>query len=373
MNRMDELYMLNSSKDDKKEEYNAKAEELGYDTGIDHELPIPFCDAIAYLRDQDFLTALGIFRITGNIEVVNLLKKAYNNEFEDKNQKRNSRLSILNTTMLLSQQNMTDVSPHDVASMLKAFFQELDEPLLPVNVIRELEINLKKYKKREQKGKVINKVLKELPKMNRKLLCCLLSFLREILNMKHLNRMGGSNISMCWILSLTSTIKTPAKDPLYIINTGAAIFHTLLTTNFKLDMPRLGFVARNTKYLPMDIFNEMQTVSAATIEIFKSKMEEPGFREKHVQSIRLREAQEKELIDEVEEKKKQGFSSTESLDLFELVAPPSVGQATFVPRFHSVKPRHPSGYFGDESGNKLPSLPERPRRETDTETYGFSV
>lgn len=87
----------------------------------DHEAPIVVCDCIAYLRNKGFHEE-GIFRITGNIDVVNCLKEAYNNEFATKELKTSSNVSVLNNFYPAP-------AVADVASLLKRFFYELKEPV----------------------------------------------------------------------------------------------------------------------------------------------------------------------------------------------------------------------------------------------------
>ena len=88
---------------------------------LDHESPIVVCDCIAFLRNRG-IYKFGIFRVPGNMDMVNELKQEYNAIFDSKSAKEEDRTSILNS-------HKPAPSVSDVTSLLKAYFKDLTEPV----------------------------------------------------------------------------------------------------------------------------------------------------------------------------------------------------------------------------------------------------
>lgn len=124
----------------------------------------------------------GIFRVPGDLDEVNNLKVKFDRLWcseQPLNQK--SVLEIL--------ENVTD--PHLPASLLKLWYRELYEPLIPNEFYEECIINC------EQADKCLN-VIQKLPKINRLVFTYLIKFLKVFADCDNVavTKMDANNLSM---------------------------------------------------------------------------------------------------------------------------------------------------------------------------------
>ena len=141
--------------------------------------PIPFflhqmCQALIH---RNALTSEGIFRLPGNMKVVNEMAAAANRG-ED----------VLSN---IAVQNQTSGSIDDLASLLKLWTRELIEPIVPYASVAQL---LKAY----TAGNTIEFVTSELPKLNLMTLAYLIGFLQYVSSFAAQNKMTAKNLAICF-------------------------------------------------------------------------------------------------------------------------------------------------------------------------------
>jgi len=91
---------------------------------------------------------------------------------------------------------------HDLASFLKQWLAQLPEPLIPPALIRELY---------GADSHCIVEFLKAMPIINRKCIAAVFSVLREVLGHASDNRMGPSNLAVCFYPGLTQESQGPRE------------------------------------------------------------------------------------------------------------------------------------------------------------------
>ncbi|EKE41652.1 hypothetical protein ENUP19_0274G0081 [Entamoeba nuttalli] len=140
-------------------------------------LPLPVYDSLKYFKENPtLLETEGLFRIPGNMLVVNNLKKEYNEGKEVK----------------LEGENI-----HTIASLFKLYFRELPDSLVTEENtdLFLVFIELDKIDKNQTIKKLQN-VLKELPQVHLNVLKSLIGFLVQITEKSDLNKMDSRNLSL---------------------------------------------------------------------------------------------------------------------------------------------------------------------------------
>lgn len=205
---------------------------------IDHEAPIVVCDCIAFIRNLGFYET-GVFRIPGNLEIVEALKNEYDTRFASADLKKQSAYSVLN-------RYSPRPTVNDVASLLKVYFNELPEPLIPTEVATALfsiyQLNLTEA----DKNKYLSEVIKRIKCPNREVLGLLIAFLRELSTFRQHNQMTVENIATCFVFCLFG--KVGPNFPMTSIGLAGGIIKKLLRSEVKIFMPMFEYVQQNTRY-----------------------------------------------------------------------------------------------------------------------------
>lgn len=205
---------------------------------LDHEAPVIVCDCISFIRNRGFYET-GVFRIPGNLDVVNLLKQKYNDRFKTRELKEMNGYSVLN-------KHRPAPSVNDVASLLKLFFTELPEPLVPryiTDAMLEIaSLNLRQ----EDECQYLGKLVKRIPSPNRECLGLLVSFLRELCAFRKFNHMTANNLATCFVLSIFGRGKT--HQQIILVTTGTKIIKQLIAGEIRIFMPSVKNVKKNTRY-----------------------------------------------------------------------------------------------------------------------------
>lgn len=193
---------------------------------------------MSFIRNRGFYE-VGVFRIPGNLDVVHLLKKKYDERFKNIELKQMSAYSVLN-------KHRPAPSVNDVASLLKLFFTELPEPLVPTYITAGMleiaALNLSS----ERECFYLGKLVKRIPSPNRECLGLLISFLRELCAFRKFNHMTASNLATCFVLSVFGRGKT--HQQIILVTTGTKIMEKLISGKIKIFMPSVRHVKTNTRY-----------------------------------------------------------------------------------------------------------------------------
>lgn len=180
-----------------------------------------------------------MFRIPGNLDVVNLLKEKYNTKFSLPELKQSSKFSVLN-------KHKPAPSVNDVASLLKLFFTELPEPLVPKPITNAmLEITRLNLTPQEECN-FLGKLVKRIPSPNRECLGLLVSFLRELCAFRKFNHMSSDNLATCFVLSVFGRGETATQ--IVLVTTGSQIIKKLIEGQIRIFMPSVKHVKFNTRY-----------------------------------------------------------------------------------------------------------------------------
>mmetsp|Transcript_19197 Transcript_19197/g.30539 ORF Transcript_19197/g.30539 Transcript_19197/m.30539 type:complete len:633 (+) Transcript_19197:36-1934(+) len=152
------------------------------DSSSGEEIPKCCKELIEFLRSNGLETE-GLFRVPGHHSEINSIQKAY---------EKGESVELKEV--------------HDAGGVLKKFFRELKEPIIPASHLTSvLEIA---ESKESEAGKIekIKFLLSTFPNINRALLAYLILFLHEISLHADTNKMGVKNLAVVWAPNLfTST------------------------------------------------------------------------------------------------------------------------------------------------------------------------
>jgi hypothetical protein len=163
------------------------------------------CDVVLTLKGPQ---TEGIFRVPGDIDEVNALK-----------------LKVEKGTIPVG--SLTD--PHIPASLLKLWFRELEDPLIPEEYYEECITNC------DHRHNAVS-LVESLPDLNKQVLYFLLRFLKNFITAESTNhtKMGLENIAMVWAPNF---LRCPSDD------------HTLIFQNTRKEM---AFLRLLLKHLDLD-------------------------------------------------------------------------------------------------------------------------
>jgi len=150
-------------------------------------VPLIVHNTVTTLQQKGLQTE-GIFRVSGNMQRVEELKKLYDaGEPVDLNEEKD---------------------PHVVASLLKWYIRELPEPLMTTELYLAFMQAYDKSNVTKSKAQIIE-TLKKLPEPNRILLKLLIILLAKIARIED-NKMNSANLAICFGPNLfRSTIDSP--------------------------------------------------------------------------------------------------------------------------------------------------------------------
>ena len=210
---------------------------------LNSEAPTVLCDCMSYLREHGLDTE-GLFRIPGNTDLVVDIKRRYEEYYEEGRGK--VKRDVLNAKDVSS-----FLAVHDVATLMKAYFRDLAEPLIPVKS-HELFIDaLVNSKSQEEKMGKYSAIIKDMIAPNRECFSFLVSFLREVALFENVNKMNHVNLSTCFAPSLTRTPEgISGPESLVDLQMSIQIICDILTYigPDSLYMPSKVTVDENTQY-----------------------------------------------------------------------------------------------------------------------------
>lgn len=124
----------------------------------------------------EVLQTEGLFRISGKLTLITDMKQA------------------VDTGKSLNPFFQIQVEPHAISGLVKLFFRELKEPLIPF----ALYSNCLKATTSPTFEADVQEILNKLPKENRDVLCFLLKFLEKVSQYSETNKMNCKNIGIVW-------------------------------------------------------------------------------------------------------------------------------------------------------------------------------
>jgi len=146
--------------------------------GQGKDVPRVCFETIEYLKKNGLMEP-GLFRVSGNTDLMQLIKEQYSNSEEVK---------------------LTDV--HDAAGVLKQYLRKLPEPLIPFSHYGEfIRVGTLSPKDPTRNGK-LRELLSRLPKVNFALLTYLMRFLKEVSKNSDVNKMTPDNIAIVFAPNL---------------------------------------------------------------------------------------------------------------------------------------------------------------------------
>ncbi|XP_067656081.1 rho GTPase-activating protein 190-like isoform X5 [Haliotis asinina] len=153
-----------------------------FPTSTDNPLIPVFVEKCIVFIEEEGLYAEGIYRIPGNKGQVDLLTSKFNED--------------INTDI-----HSLDIQVNAVATILKQFFMDLTEPLIPVQLYDELIIAAG-VRDKSSRLLALRGVLKKLPdqkyKQNFEVLKYLITHLHRVSEHSEYNSMDDSNLARCW-------------------------------------------------------------------------------------------------------------------------------------------------------------------------------
>jgi len=148
------------------------------DRGQGRDVPRICYETIEYLKKNGLMEP-GLFRVSGNADLMQLIKELYSNEEEVK---------------------LTDV--HDAAGVLKQYLRKLPEPLIPFSHYADfIRVGTLSLKDPSRNGK-LRELMTKLPKVNLALLTYLMRFLKEVSKNSDVNKMTPDNIAIVFAPNL---------------------------------------------------------------------------------------------------------------------------------------------------------------------------
>ncbi|XP_050327867.1 uncharacterized protein LOC126757969 [Bactrocera neohumeralis] len=141
-----------------------------------HHVPRFVVDCVAYIERKNFILQDGLYRASGNKVAIDELKKKLSESF------------VYNSNLLVAD----DI--HTITSLLKQFFRELSNPLIPQHIYNQLGRNFL-----ETVGiEALKNTLEEMPDPNRATLKFLIRHLKNVAAFSKENRMPASNLAIVW-------------------------------------------------------------------------------------------------------------------------------------------------------------------------------
>ena len=93
---------------------------------------------------------------------------------------------------------MEEFRPNDAAGLLKMFFHDLPEPLIPFSMFNDFLGSQVNYPTTEGKVQRLTELVAALPDLNYGVLRYLVQFMIRVIQQKEINKMGAENIAMCF-------------------------------------------------------------------------------------------------------------------------------------------------------------------------------
>lgn len=214
------------------------------------ENPPLVLDCIHFLRVNGGLNQEGIFRVNGDGEVVQNIRKQFieNTDLND---------------ILLSLQQRKKIKNFDVATALKSYFRLLKDPLVPKTNYEKMK-DAADVSDQDTLIKVIKEEIQKMPSPNKEVFAFIMMFFQDISDRAEQNKMGAKNLATCLTMSIVR-YKSPGDDPM------SAILDVQLTTKVLTTM--LQFVDY-TQVISPSRYLEMLKKTSYRRELLPDSIEE---------------------------------------------------------------------------------------------------
>ena len=160
-------------------------------------------ECVAYIRSHG-MKVDGIFRKNGNLGQASALRDAFLKYESEK-----SKTPDLELMLGIS----NDGHVRTVASLLKMYFRELEDPLFPFNSYDDLM----KCGPDKLAIKALVSDRDKVPQQNYDILASLMYFLKSVSKHSDVNKMTPNALSICWSQSLMRTPTSGSGDPTEIL------------------------------------------------------------------------------------------------------------------------------------------------------------
>ncbi|KAK8883316.1 Rho GTPase activating protein 39 [Tritrichomonas musculus] len=168
-------------------------------------LPIPYTlyRIITLLQNKSCQSQEGIFRLNGNMKLIDTLADDLNNDNDTlENPEKNPNLN-------------------DLSSLLKKWIRELPEPIVPFNKIKALEI--------DSKDDSMVEFCELLPRANHASLMYLVGFLQSLLNYSDFTKMNEHNFAICFAPAIVKAPENTEPARIHFISElGINFIETLI-------------------------------------------------------------------------------------------------------------------------------------------------
>jgi len=154
----------------------------------------------------------GIFRISGSLPKMNLLRSALE-----------SGLNLTDSIEKLLTTRDCIISCHEVSGVLKAFFRELPEPVVPFSHFQSF-MNPLRIESEEERIAAFKEAVVALPNDNRHLLRKLMEFLHVVTLHEEQNRMSPQNLAIVF----AHTLLAESANSFDLTNSSSVVFIFLL-------------------------------------------------------------------------------------------------------------------------------------------------
>ncbi|XP_013415832.1 rho GTPase-activating protein 35-like [Lingula anatina] len=140
-------------------------------------LPMFVEKCIVYIEENG-LGSEGLYRVPGNKAHVELLLQKFNEDH-----------TLVFTDL--------EISVNDVATAVKTFFRELQEPLIPNKLNNEF-ISAAGIHDKTRRLQALREVLQKLPAGNYRVLKFIATHLNKVTTLSDVNCMTSTNLAICW-------------------------------------------------------------------------------------------------------------------------------------------------------------------------------
>lgn len=150
-------------------------------------VPVVVFVCIRYLTYHG-LKSVGLFRISGASESADVLRRAF---------EQGSAIELSD--------------PHVTADVLKSYFRQLSDPLIPSNLFQSF-LNATDLRREEESIPLLRSLLDQLPHDNMVVLNYLIHFLTQVASYSEVNKMTPKNLALVWSPNILRKTKVEANE-----------------------------------------------------------------------------------------------------------------------------------------------------------------
>lgn len=118
---------------------------------------------------------------------------------------------------------MEEFRPNDAAGLLKMFFHDLPEPLIPYRMFHGFLSSQVDYDLMDDKLVRTKELINELPEVNYRILKYLVLFMVRVVSNQEVNKMGAENLAMCFGPNILQPEEQTMESTLSIPKTNGCI------------------------------------------------------------------------------------------------------------------------------------------------------